>query len=116
LPSNVLRRLTDVIENAEKVVRYSAGLTEDSLFADENEMTLDAVERCLQRISEAAIVLGEEAERLIPNQPWSDIRGMGNHLRHRYHALDSEAIWEAVCACPGLAEDCIIALRQLGQN
>jgi len=74
---------------------------------------MDAVERCLQRISEAAIRLGEEeAERLVPNQPWQDIRGIGNHLRHGYDALDSGMIWEAVEGCVSLAEDCKTALER----
>ena len=53
-----LQCLLDIVENAEKVTRYTEGLNEQSLLADEK--TRDAVERCLQRISEAAIRLGEE--------------------------------------------------------
>ena len=41
--------------------------------------TLDAVERCLARISEAAIKLGADAERLCPQIPWRDIRGIGTN-------------------------------------
>ncbi len=40
-----------------------------------NPMTVAAAERKLQIISEAAIRLGDEAERRIPDQPWRDIRG-----------------------------------------
>jgi uncharacterized protein with HEPN domain len=43
----------DIVENAEKVMRYAKGLNEQSLMADKK--TRDAIERCLQRISEAAI-------------------------------------------------------------
>jgi len=49
-----------------------------------NPMAVAAVERKLQVISEAAIRLGMEAERLCPDQPWRDIRGIGNQLRHAY--------------------------------
>jgi len=102
----------DIVENAEKVTRYTKGLNEQSLLADEK--TRDAVERCLQRISEAAIRLGEEeAGRLAPAQPWQDIRGIGNHLRHGYDSLDSGMIWEAVAGCVSLAEDCKRALERL---
>ena len=45
--------LLDIVENVEKVTRYTNGLNEQSLMADDK--TRDAVERCLQRISEAAI-------------------------------------------------------------
>ncbi len=104
--------LLDIIENAEKVTRYTQGLDEQSILADEK--TRDAVERRLQRISEAAIRLGEEeAERLVPAQPWQDIRGIGNHLRHGYDAMDSGMIWEAVEGCVSLADDCKKAFEQL---
>jgi uncharacterized protein with HEPN domain len=106
--------LFDIIENAEKVTHYTEGLNELSFSADEK--TKDAVERCLQRISEAAIRLGEEAERFVPGQPWQDIRGIGNHLRQGYDALDSGMIWEAVEGCVSLAEDCKRALDQLSRN
>ncbi len=58
--------------------------------------TWDAVERCLMRLSEAAIRLGAEAERLCPEQPWRDIRGLGNHLRHAYDRIDADELWNIV--------------------
>lgn len=61
-----------------------------------NPMAVAAVERKLQVISEAAIRLGEEAERLCPNVPWRDIRGMGNQLRHAYQRIDLVTIWNTV--------------------
>ena len=54
-----------------------------ALFAADDK-TADAVERCLARISEATVKLGEDAELLCPGPPWRDIRGLGNHLRHAY--------------------------------
>lgn len=59
-------------------------------------MAVAAVERKLQIVSEAAVRLGNEAEKLVPSQPWRDIRGMGNHLRHAYERIDLETIWNAV--------------------
>jgi len=61
-----------------------------------NPMAVAAVERKLQIISEAAIRLGEEAEKRIPDQPWRDIRGIGNHLRHAYERIDLDTVWAAV--------------------
>lgn len=58
--------------------------------------TRDAVERCLERICEAAVRLGNDAVRLVPNQSWSDIRGMGNRLRHAYDRVSLPVIWHAV--------------------
>jgi uncharacterized protein with HEPN domain len=43
----------------------------------------------------------------MPNQPWSDIRGMGNRLRHAYDRLDLGDL------LPLLAADARHALVQL---
>ena len=42
---------------------------------------------------EAPYRLGERAEQLMPAQPWGDIRGMGNRLRHAYDRMDIDIIW-----------------------
>ena len=55
--------------------------------------TRDAVERCLEWICDAAHRLGKQATDLMPGQPWGDIRGMGNRLRHAYDRLDLGIVW-----------------------
>jgi uncharacterized protein with HEPN domain len=82
-------------------------------FAD-NGLTRDAVERCMERVCEAAHRLGERAAELMPNQPWSDIRGMGNRLRHAYDRISLDVIWNAARNdLPSLAVDARQALAQL---
>jgi uncharacterized protein with HEPN domain len=54
---------------------------------EEDRKTCDAVERCLERISEAAAKLGDLAPILMPEQPWPKIRALGNRLRHEYDAI-----------------------------
>jgi uncharacterized protein with HEPN domain len=51
---------------------------------EKDKKTYDAVERCLERISEAAAKLGDLAPALMPDQPWQEIRALGNRLRHEY--------------------------------
>jgi len=115
LPSkDVYQRLADIIEYAERVTRYVAGRDRESFLAD--DMARDAVLRCLQCISEAAKKLGDEAERLMPNQPWKGIRGIGNPLRHDYDSIEDHLIWEAVLGCPSLTNDCKAALSQVQTN
>jgi uncharacterized protein with HEPN domain len=55
-----------------------------------------AVERKLQTISEAAIRLGNDAERLCPGLPWNNIRGIGNWLRHQYDRVDVQTLWNTI--------------------
>src|SRR5271165_7159863 len=46
------RRLEDIIENAQAVLRYKSGM-DQAAFAG-NRLVYDAVERCLERVCEAA--------------------------------------------------------------
>jgi uncharacterized protein with HEPN domain len=62
----------------------------------EDPKTIAAVERKLLLSSEAAVRLGEDAERLCPGLPWHNIRGLGNWLRHRYDRVDVETVWNTV--------------------
>ena len=83
--SRPLDRFNDIIDNIDALAGYTAGVDETQFLADRK--TRDACERCLARISEAAIKLGPLAEQLAPNQPWNQIRGLGNRLRHAADAL-----------------------------
>lgn len=104
--------LADIIENAERIKTYLVGMDRQAFERDGK--TRDAVERCLERISEAAHRLGERAAELLPDQPWRDIRGMGNRLRHAYDRLDLEIVWNtAQDRLPALATDSRRALTQL---
>ena len=104
--------LADIIENAERIERYLAGM-DRAAFAS-NGLMRDAVERCIERVCEAAHPLGEHAAKLMPSQPWGDIRGMGNRLRHAYDRVSVDVIWDAACSdLPGLAVDARRALAQL---
>ena len=53
------RRLEDIVENAQAIQRYVAGMDVTAFAKDQK--TYDAVERCLERISEAAAKLGDMA-------------------------------------------------------
>jgi uncharacterized protein with HEPN domain len=105
--------LADIIENAERIEQYLLGL-DQAAFAG-NGITRDAVERCLERVCEAAHRLGEHAAILMPDQPWADIRGMGNRLRHAYDRISLDVIWNAVrYDLPSLSTDArraLVAIR-----
>jgi uncharacterized protein with HEPN domain len=104
--------LADIIENAEQIEQYLLGL-DRAAFAT-SHMTRDAVERCLERVCEAAHRLGEHAATLMPGQPWADIRGMGNRLRHAYDRISLDVIWNAVRHdLPSLSEDARRALATI---
>lgn len=95
LPSSKpAHRFGDILENIRAIEQYTNGMDLTGFVADSK--TRDAVERCLERISEAAAKLGEEAVELAPDQPWQQIRSLGNRLRHDYDRLRPERLWEIV--------------------
>lgn len=90
MPSEVPReRLQDIVTNIDRVRAHLAGMKPDAGLDDK---TRDAVERCLERISEAAKKLGAMIEERQPQVSWRGIRGLGNVLRHEYDVVDDATI------------------------
>ena len=52
------QRLTDIIENIDAIDFYLADMTFETFLADRK--TIDASERCLERIIEATVKIGED--------------------------------------------------------
>ena len=104
-------RIEHIVENAERIASYVAGLDYAAFAADPK--TIDAVERCLARITEAAIRAGDETMASIaPDIPPHIYRGFGNALRHDYDLMDMRTIWQTSTSdVPMLREACERALR-----
>ncbi len=92
--SDPKKRFNDIAENLRRIAVYASTLSfEDYCTSPQIQ---DAIERCLLRISEAAIKLGSEAEVAFPAHAWRSIRGIGNVLRHEYDTIDHHIIWNAI--------------------
>ena len=74
--------------------------------------TIDAVERCLQRITEAVVKIGpERMAQISPQTPVDAVRGLGNVLRHDYDQVDLGVIYLTMReSLPELRADCLRAL------
>jgi uncharacterized protein with HEPN domain len=95
LPSEKpIQRLNDILENIDWIIHY----TRDYGYREfvEDRRTRDAVERCLLRISEVARKLEGIVDEIASDQPWSDIRALGNVIRHEYDSVDPAVIWSIV--------------------
>jgi uncharacterized protein with HEPN domain len=104
--------LGDIIDNAARIADYIHGLDQHRFERD--RLIRDAVERCLERVCEAAFRLGTNADALAPNQPCGQIRGLGNQLRHGYDRINVEIIWNTASErLPELAAVCSQALARL---
>lgn len=86
--------LRHILQAIERIEQHVAGM--DFAAYRDDAKTADAVERNLQRISEAAIRLGDQGPLLCPEIPWADVRGIGNWLRHQYDRIEPETIWNTV--------------------
>ena len=104
--------LADILDNIKRIQGYTVGLGRDAF--ENDGRTRDAVERCLERICEAAFRLGDAAAVLMPNQPWHDIRGMGNWFRHAYDRIEFDTVWDTLHRhLPSLQADAERALKEV---
>jgi uncharacterized protein with HEPN domain len=90
-----IERLQDIIGNCDSILEYTAGMDLDG-YMNAPKMVRDAVERCFQRISEAAYKLGDYLDALYPEADWRGFRGVGNILRHQYDEVENPTIWFGV--------------------
>lgn len=104
--------LADIVDNIGRIEGYVLDMDQKGF--ERNGLVRDAVERCLQRICEAAHRLGDSAAEMMPDQPWGDIRGMGNRLRHGYDRINLDVVWDTVRErLPALEADAGRALEHL---
>jgi uncharacterized protein with HEPN domain len=105
-------RFADIIDNAEAIDGYLRGIDRAAFARD--RMRKDAVERCLERISEAARRIGPLAADLFPDVDWSAVRGFGNIARHEYERVSADVIWRiATLELPPVADAARRALSLL---
>ena len=86
-------RLHDIIEDATRIATFLDDMSVSDFFA--SERTIFAVERLLQRITEAAThIPAEDAARLGSVFPIAQMRALGNRLRHEYRDIDRATIFD----------------------
>jgi len=115
LPSDKpARRLLDIIENGQAIAWYTEVM--DGTTFEKDSLVSDAVERCLERISEAVTKLGDQAAVLLPTQPCHKDQGVRTVLRHEYDDILKDPLWQIVQNdIPSLVEAARAALRRLRQ-
>jgi uncharacterized protein with HEPN domain len=104
------RHLRDILESIDLIELFLDDMSFESYQTDLK--TKSAVERQMQIMTEAAIRLGKDAEQIAPGPDWEGFRGMGNLLRHAYHRIDDQIIWNTVKdELPVMREAALNALR-----
>ena len=86
-------RLQDIIEDADRIAVFIDGVSLYEFRGDER--TLFAIERLLQRITEAAIQIEPaDASKLGAHMPVAEMRAFGNRLRHEYRNIDPAVVFD----------------------
>jgi len=85
------QRLRDILDNSARICAYTGDLTRDQFAADQR--TVDAVERCFERICEAARKLGDAYDARYPDLGLPELRRFGSKLRHDYGDIDPLRMW-----------------------
>jgi uncharacterized protein with HEPN domain len=99
-------RLQHIVENSDRIANHVAGM-DFEVFA-RHRMTIDAVERCLARISEASDRVGEnDLNRIAPAAPVPVLRDVAS----LFPQIDAAIIWATIKDdLPALREACERAL------
>lgn len=94
----------DILESAQKIQRYVAGLSFEEFAIDEK--TVDAVARNFEIIGEAANRLSDDFKSRYPHIDWTRIRGLRNRIIHDYFGIDYSIVWNIIeTYLPGLMAD-----------
>jgi len=87
-----LVRLHDILESIDAVAEMIEGV---DFAAYRRDVKLRrAVERCVEIISEESRHIPESLKAEFSDQPWLEIAGIGNLLRHHYERVDDFIIWK----------------------
>lgn len=85
--------LDDVVEAAEAISSFLAGVTEEQFLA--SDLLQSAVLQKLTIIGEAAARLSPEIKASAPHIPWSDIAAFRNIAVHAYFSVQWPIVWVA---------------------
>lgn len=91
MSERTLFRLRDICDAIAEI----DALLENAEFAtvQKDRVMRAAFERFLEILSEASRHVPEELRATEPDILWTRIAAIGNHLRHAYHRVDFEILW-----------------------
>ena len=87
-------RVEDILEAAEKIKRYTAGI--DYKCFTKDTKTIDAVVRNLEIIGETSSNIPKDIQKKYPEVEWKEMQGMRNILAHEYFGINSEILWQTI--------------------
>jgi|SRR3954447_5160765 uncharacterized protein with HEPN domain len=106
--------LTEILNEIDWIGAVTAGKKLDDFAGD--RATRYIVERSIEIIAEASRRIPEELKALRPEIDWRAIAGIGNILRHEYHAISSKIVWEVVSSDLSELKVAIEAIQKRSPN
>ena len=104
MPQDYKVYMEDILAAAEKVIRYTTGLSPENFVQDEK--TFDAVIRNLEIIGEAVKNIPDDVRKQFPDIEWKKIAGLRDILIHEYFGIDVEIVWDVITnKLPSLKRD-----------
>ncbi|MGA1800946.1 DUF86 domain-containing protein [Rhizobium sp. HT1-10] len=84
----------DILGTIEFIEGTIAGRSREEVMKD--RLTELALQRAVEIVSEASRHIPEDLKGLTPDIEWQAIRAIGNILRHEYHSIADEIIWDTI--------------------
>lgn len=90
----VRERLAHVLDAIDTILQFTGGRTLADYERD--RMLRDAIERNIERLSEASRHIPDAYKQLQPEIDWRRIADIGNVLRHAYDQVAGHRVWDIV--------------------
>jgi uncharacterized protein with HEPN domain len=84
--------LSEMLGSMNKIERYIEGVTFDEFI--KQDQLVDAVERNIEKIGEAAAAIPDSVRNQYPEIPWKTIVGLRNKIIHHYFAVNYEVVYQ----------------------
>lgn len=94
MPKDYKVYIDDILESIGKILLYIEGMSFEVFCSDPR--TIDAINRNLGIIGEAANKIPEKIKNKYIDIEWSRIIGLGNIIIHDYSSVDLEIIWDII--------------------
>jgi uncharacterized protein with HEPN domain len=94
VPPTLADRLRHVLDASRNINQMLEGKSRDEFAAD--WIIRAATERLLEIISEASRRIPDDIKARETQIPWQRVADLGNRLRHAYHQVEPDIIWQIV--------------------
>ncbi len=108
MTSRAILRLRDMNDSIAQI--HALLKDRSAVDLDSDRVCRAAFERFLEILSEASRHVPEEWRGAHPEISWREIAGLGNHLRHAYHKIDRDILWNVYEHELGALETVVTAL------